>query len=77
MFKKIMSLLTPSRKIKMEVIPTMDKRITDQMNKHAVYQWHGDCYVDLNGNTYEVKRKTYPTKAELKKENILNSPDID
>ena len=44
---------------KVEEVKTVDDRIKDMSNKHAIYQWHEDIYMDINGYTYEVKRKEY------------------
>ena len=58
MLNRLMALFTPGRKVEMKTMPTgTDNRITDCNNKHVIYQWHGDSYMDLKGNVYTVTKK--------------------
>ena len=64
MIKKIIDfIMTPYKPpVLTEEVKTIDNRITNMSNKHTLYQWHNDIYMDINGYTYEVKRKSYGSK---------------
>lgn len=79
MFKKILNKLFKEKPLVLtNEVKTTDSRITDVDINHVIYQWHGDIYMDMNGYTFEVKKKVYNISSkELKRQKILNSPDID